>query len=252
MALPTTIPDVLVELDTIIKECRDRQSPLAYFAFVYRKTTARVLQGIEQGIFEDNGRMALFDVAFANLYLQAYWDFSAGKPVTNVWRVAFEAMDSQLTIAQHIVLGMNAHINYDLALSAAQLMKDEDIQPLKSDFQRINGILFSLTNELQELLSKVSPLFFLVDWMGKNRDEQLINFSMERARALSWKNTVMLWSLDQVQIEDGRLTLEDAVSAFAKRIKAPKSKITRWLLKAVAGFEKKDVRRVLDIFSERL
>ena len=101
------------------------------------------------------------DVLFANFYIRAYHDFRAGKPVSRCWKVSFEAARDPLAIVQHIMLGMNAHINLDLAIAAALTMDGEPIEDLANDFRKVNEILSGLTNEMQEQLARVSPLMFL-------------------------------------------------------------------------------------------
>ncbi|SEQ79581.1 hypothetical protein SAMN05444359_1166 [Neolewinella agarilytica] len=73
MRLPaTTINEVLSRLDEIIDTALAKNDPNGYFAYIYRRTTRAVKEAIEAGRFADNARMEVFDVAFANLYLEAY------------------------------------------------------------------------------------------------------------------------------------------------------------------------------------
>jgi len=53
---------------------------------------------------------------------------------------------------------------------------------MKNDFLKVNLILNSLINEMQERIAKVSRLMLVLDWLGENTDKQIINFSMVRAR----------------------------------------------------------------------
>jgi hypothetical protein len=180
--LPTTIDEVLQELDCIIEDTIHKNSHLGIFAYIYRRTTARIKQAISENQFEDNARMELMDVTFANLYLKAYYDFGNGGVISESWKTCFEAKDEKLTIIQHIILGMNAHINLDLGVAAATVAPGEKIISLKNDFMKVNQILKNLTNEMQARVAKVSRLMFLLDWVGKNTDEKIIDFSIVKAR----------------------------------------------------------------------
>ncbi|WGK65698.1 DUF5995 family protein [Croceiramulus getboli] len=246
MALPTSIPEVLTALNEIVEECKAANSRSGYFAFIYRETTARIAAGIEQQHFEDNERMIHFDVRFANYYIQAYRDFKAGKPVAKPWKTAFLGAAESLTLIQHILLGMNAHINLDLALTASEVMKNKNIHAIKTDFYKVNELLFSLTDEFQERISRVSPLFFLLDWFGKNTDEQIINFSMEKARSFSWANSVLLWTLADEHAIDPVSGLEQTVDQLGQRMQRPQSRFVRGLLQLIGYFETKEVSRVLE------
>ena len=67
----TTIQDVIRELDVIIDDSIKTNSRIGLFAYVYRRTTFEIASEIALGHFEDNQRLEDFDMAFANLYLDA-------------------------------------------------------------------------------------------------------------------------------------------------------------------------------------
>lgn len=56
-----TIDEVLAALDEILAECRQKNSSLGLFAFLYRRVTAQIKEGIAQGIFADHARMGATD-----------------------------------------------------------------------------------------------------------------------------------------------------------------------------------------------
>jgi hypothetical protein len=62
----------------------------------------------------------------------------------------------KLAFVQHILLGMNAHINLDLAVAASIVSPGNAIIKLKSDFMIVNQILAELTNKIQKRLGRVS------------------------------------------------------------------------------------------------
>jgi hypothetical protein len=144
-----TIDEVLEQLDAIIADSVKNNDPLGFFAYIYRRTTAQIKQAILAKKFEDNERMEKFDVLFANKYLDAYRDFHNGSAVCSPWVVAFDVKTDKLTILQHIILGMNAHINYDLGMSAAEFSEGGPTDSLKNDFMKVNDVLASLVDELQ-------------------------------------------------------------------------------------------------------
>ncbi|MGB4870723.1 MAG: DUF5995 family protein, partial [Candidatus Promineifilaceae bacterium] len=67
-----TIDDVIHDLTAIIDECREMDSRLGYFPAMYRKVTAQIKEGVENGRFEDGPRMIQLDVVFAQRYIDAY------------------------------------------------------------------------------------------------------------------------------------------------------------------------------------
>lgn len=188
---PTTIrfiDDVISALDQIVAESEQNNDPAGYFAALYRKVTIKVKEGIASGYFDDGPRMEQLDVVFALRYLDAYAANRRNEPITESWQKTFNLSDNYWPIVlQHLLMGMNAHINLDLGIAAAEVSKEADIKALHDDFNRINEILSSLVHEVQGDLSAVWPaLKFILKHTGKV-DDYLVDFSMKLARDGAWK-----------------------------------------------------------------
>src|SRR5712691_6524266 len=84
-----------------------------YFHATYQRTTIAVAEKIKRGGFADPEWVERWDVAFADLYLEALEAAVAGRRASRTWDVAFGA-PAGLPALRHVLLGMNAHINYDL------------------------------------------------------------------------------------------------------------------------------------------
>src|SRR5205814_1707831 len=87
-----------------------------YFHATYLRTTRAVAEEIDRGRFADGAWLERWDIVFAELYLDALHADLAGEPVSGPWRIAFDtaARQPRLPPLRHVLLGMNAHINYDL------------------------------------------------------------------------------------------------------------------------------------------
>jgi len=246
----TTIGGVLDELDDIIEITVDEGSQLAIFAFVYRRTTAKIAEGIERGQFEDARRMERFDVDFAKKYIRAFWGYRHDKPVSLVWKIAFDAAvdpgGRKPVILQHLLLGMNAHINLDLGIAAAETVPDGQIQPLKKDFMMVNTLLEQLINEMQERISRASPLLFLIDWIGKQSDEAIVNFSIRKARDFAWNAAVTLANADDQEKEYIIREMDEHIAKVAKKIVAPPGFLLPNVLSLIRTFEEKEIRVIID------
>jgi hypothetical protein len=132
--------------------------------------------------------MEQMDVNFARRYFDAYDAWQSGRPPTQSWNIAFEALENQsLTVMQHLILGMNAHINLDLCIAAASVRQRDAIYGLRGDFMKINQIIESLTNQTQSQLAKIWLPFGWLDQLFRTDDEGWIGFSITAARSASWK-----------------------------------------------------------------
>ncbi|MCB0704498.1 MAG: hypothetical protein KDC34_04280 [Saprospiraceae bacterium] len=183
-----TIDEVLSTLESIIVDAVSRQDPLGYFAVLYQKVTLKVKEGIAANAFENGSRMEELDVVFAQRYLDAYFAFQRKEPVSESWRVAFDmAQHFWPIVLQHLLIGMNAHINLDLGVAAAEISKGKEIGSLKKDFNKINEILSSLVSEVQDDLGTIWPTLKWILQKTKNADDFLADFSMKLARDGAWK-----------------------------------------------------------------
>ena len=246
MAIPAqNIDEVLLELDKIIDQSVAENNHLGIFAYVYRRTTAQVKQAIIGKQFGDNARMEKMDVAFANLYLIAYQDFRQKKGCSAAWQTAFNADKSRVTIIQHIMLGMNAHINLDLGVAAATFDPGSSMQALEDDFMKVNQILNGLVNEMQEKVARVSRLMRVLDWMGKNTDELIINFSMVKAREQAWQFACHLALLDPDIQQSVIQKKSSRISAFGQLLINPPGIMLKLVIKITALFETKNVSTII-------
>lgn len=217
-----TIDEVLQQLDEIIEETVAENNYLGIFAYVYRRTTAQIKQAVEEKRFEDNIRMEKMDVVFANLYIKAYYSYKENKDCSKAWKTSFEAQKKKISIIQHLMLGMNAHINLDLGQAAASSASKENIDALENDFMEVNKVLAELTDTMQKKMGKVSPFMFILDWVGGRNDEVLVNFSMIKARNQAWKLAKELASGDQPEAKQKRIDRADKnVTRLSKIIIRP-------------------------------
>ncbi len=181
-----TIDDVLAQLQNIIAESMSGNSRLGYFAALYYKVTASVKDGIVKGRFDNGPLMEKFDVIFASRYLDALNAWKSNQPLTESWRVAFEAAEKpSLLVLQHLFLGMNAHINLDLGIAAVEA-SDGQLETIRNDFDSINTVISSLTYQVLSELDRVSPLLSLLGLHSDNQTSILIQFSIDNARDGAW------------------------------------------------------------------
>jgi hypothetical protein len=187
------IGEVLAFLDEIIADARVQNSRLGFFPALYRQVTLEVERGIEKGFFDNGPRMERFDTLFANRYFAALDAWQSGGTPTRSWKVAFTAMeDPNKIILQDLLVGMNAHINLDLGIVAAQICPGDDIQTLHGDFFKINQVLASLVQAVEVVIGRFSPLISVLDKLGGRDEAEALNFSMDVARQDAWNHAVIL------------------------------------------------------------
>ncbi len=244
---PVTIDDVIARLDEIVAWSRQSKSRLGYFAALYRKVTIRVKDGIARGEFDDGPRMERLDVIFAGRYLEAFDRYRAGEVPTQPWQVALETATRWWPIVlQHLLLGINAHINLDLGIAAAQTSPGAALSGLRGDFNRINEILASLVDGVEDELGKVWPLLKVLDWVGGRTDEQIIHFSIERARDEAWAFAERLAGVTDGERAAEIALAEARIAALGRLIRRP-GILLGIVQRLIRLAELRSVRRIINI-----
>ena len=250
MKTAVTISEVLDQQEAIVQKAIMLQSRAAYFAVLYRKMTIAVQHAIANNQFEDNKRMERLIVNFANLYLQAWNGFTNKQTICNAWQTIFPACENKkLIVLQHLMLGINTHINLDLAKAAVQTCPGDTIFGLKNDFEKINEIIASLAQQVQTTLEKIWwPLKLLTDITNK-KHEAVLNFSISNARKASWANAIALSLLDAPAKAAHIVIMEEMVNGVSRKIINPGG-FTQFILKPVLWMEPKEVRRIIDLLQK--
>ena len=181
-----TITEVIHILDAIVEECKTDNNPLGYFAVLYRKVTINVREGILNNRFEDNARMEKLDVHFANRYFKAYFDYKNNTAISKSWKMSFKAAAKNHMVLQHLLTGINAHINLDLSIATIDTIENNPLESIKGDFNHINALLSEMTEEVKQNMGIVSPIFKFLMPLAKQWDDKIIQFSIQTARDGAW------------------------------------------------------------------
>src|SRR5215213_7572229 len=191
---PQTIEEVIARLERLIDDALRGQRRIGYFAALYERVTSNVRRALVAGdVFKDNPRMERFDVIFAGRFLAAWDAYAEGREPTACWRVAFERLnDPGPLVVQHLMLGMNAHINLDLGIAAATVAATRpQLDALHADFNRINDVLSRLVKIVEVQLTTICPpLSRLADLVTV--EERIFDFGMMASRDVAWKLAVDL------------------------------------------------------------
>lgn len=152
----------------------------------------------EQPIFFDGGWVDAVAARFARLYFR-----SLKRPASKAWARAHAlAGDEQSSVIENLMLGINAHINYDLAFGVHELLIErgdhlhpERLARRRFDHDQINNVLMRCTPKLQAVLHREfgGGIRLFSDLFGKL--DELFTFTGLRAyRDRVWHNVLALLS----------------------------------------------------------
>jgi Family of unknown function (DUF5995) len=148
MVASVMVAAVVTEMQKRLENLPPESAHRATFLGTYLRTTQAVGAAVDTGSFEDPEWVERWDVVFAELYLDAHDADAAGDTakVPRPWRLAFGA-PPDLPALRQVLLGINAHVNYDLPQAMLAVISPDDFNdPIligrrRRDHERIDTVL---------------------------------------------------------------------------------------------------------------
>jgi len=194
-------------IDAVVREMQRRADPLvqscsdqALFALTYlRVTQAYAWSARQPGYYADPGWTNHAVAVFAKYYLGAFDTWSANpdsSAVPRAWKIAFNAArDGRVSAAGNFFLGLNAHINHDLALAmAAAGLSGPDGASEKANYDKINALLNSVTLPLVAELTQRLDQSMDDTSLPLSLDATAVGEVMWTWREQAWRNAELLAS----------------------------------------------------------
>ena len=195
-----TVSTVLDAMQRRIDEIPPAFAHRRIFAETYMRTTRAVGTAIDDARFEDPHWVQRWDVVFADLYLRAYdaygadtADTAGSARVPRPWRLAFDA-PADMPPLRHVLLGINAHVNYDLPQALLAVISDDDFaDPVlmarrRRDHERIDAVLASRVAAEDDALGPRSLLDRVLDPLNRLGSKRFLR----EARQKVWLNVEQL------------------------------------------------------------
>jgi hypothetical protein len=191
------IDELIARMAVLLEPLESAGDKRRYFHATYQRTTIAVAEELKRGGFADTGWVEEWDVAFAGLYLDALEADLAGRRPPRPWATAFGA-SAGLPPLRHVLLGMNAHINYDLPQAIVAVISDEQfddpalIATRESDHRAIDGVLASRVAAEEEELASLSGPAPLLDRVLAPLNRLGTQRFLREARQKVWANATAL------------------------------------------------------------
>ena len=191
------IEDVIERMRALLGPLQAAADPRQYFHATYLRTTIAVAEAIRGGGFTDPDWTERWDVTFATFYLDALEAATSGSRPSRPWAIAFGA-PPDLAALNHVLLGMNAHINFDLPQALVAVITDEEfddpelVARRETDHRAIDRVLAArVAAEDDELVSISGPgsvLNRLLRPLNQRGSQRFLRESREKV----WANAVAL------------------------------------------------------------
>jgi Family of unknown function (DUF5995) len=191
------IDDLIARMAALLGPLQAAGDQRRYFHATYQRTTIAVAEELKRGGFADAEWVERWDVAFADLYLDALEAALAGEQPARPWAIAFGA-SADLPALRHVLLGMNAHINYDLPQALLAVITDEQFDdPVllarrEADHRAIDNVLASRVAAEDDELTSASGPAPLLDRLLRPFNRLGTQRFLREARQKVWANAIAL------------------------------------------------------------
>jgi hypothetical protein len=178
------IEELIARMTGLLEPLEATGDKRRYFHATYLRTTIAVAGEIKRG-------------GFAALYLDALEAELAGRPPSRPWAIAFGA-PAGLAPLRHVLLGMNAHINYDLPQAIVAVISDEQfddpalIARREADHRAIDGVLAARVAAEDDELAALSGPGPLLDRVLAPLNRLGTQRFLREARQKVWANATAL------------------------------------------------------------
>ncbi|MCC6486555.1 MAG: hypothetical protein IT364_03580 [Candidatus Hydrogenedentes bacterium] len=223
-----TYEDVLAGFGELEGALAERDDARVVFAAVYRTITEDAIAAIDDGYFDNPDWTRAFLLAFANLYREAFLDYESGRldEVPEVWQVAFEAAKSdRVSVFQHALLGIHAHINRDFPYAIAEVTPPEDRAKRYPDYLATNRFLLTTIQDVEALLGTIydTDLGSLDAALGPF-DESLLAAVLSQWRMRAWRTAALFDGSRPPWVQHAAAAVLERITAQRARLIAGGSK----------------------------
>lgn len=177
------------------------------FLRCYSMMSTNMVAAIRDGEFEDCEWVATLIQHFADYYFKALSSYElnpAKSPAA--WRQAHQAAQHQkLHVLQYLLLGVNAHINYDLPLALYDCLCQEwaNLDETKrnsrqKDHETVNTIISKTTDQVQDtVIEPLAPMMAVVDQAMGRVDEWILSQLIS-----SWRHEVWTVAIQMLEASE--------------------------------------------------
>jgi len=195
----SSISEVLARLEAI-ETTLPPHDGVASFDHLYLQVTRCVDRRVAEGdFFTDNHFLTTLDVVFANRFLEAVhlWEHDRRR-ISRSWAALAERRhDPRVARIQFALAGMNAHINFDLALALVDTCRKLEVElgdgSQRQDFRRVNDIFKEVEESSREEL--LGDLGAFDETVVEDVVNAVGHFKVVRARDAAWTNANVVWEL---------------------------------------------------------
>lgn len=202
------IDTVLSKMEEHVAKWKEANDLRHVFLSCYHMMSSSMSKALIAGEFKDTIWVDKLLHRFAEYYFESLVCYDCGNKTPKVWLYAHHAcQENRVSELQLLVLGVNAHINYDLVLALYDMLGPEweGLSKAKKreryeDHKHVNHVIASTIDRVQDdLLEPLVPSLEWIDRLFGRMDEFLISRLISNWREEVWENSQKLLAMETVE-----------------------------------------------------
>jgi len=233
---PVTVEEAVACMDVGISYFHERDDHRATFLAAYRVITEEMRIAIRHTrVFNDPAWMNCVVGTFATLYFRSLRTFNTPPSTERAWKIAHAmALAKRSSVLQDVMLGVNAHIKYDLPFALETNLHEvpnaHDLAVRRRDHERANRVLNRSIALLQDVIPRTyGGSLHVFKYRGLCLDTPIASLVGIYNRGRVWRDAVALLEAPDAPRRAACIGQINAAAAHTARI------ILRWFTPALLG-----------------
>ncbi|MEM9987418.1 MAG: DUF5995 family protein [Bacteroidota bacterium] len=232
-----SVTSLLEQLDRIVNWAKQQNSAIGFFPLFYQKIIRQVEAEISWGRFSEKALMGQLNRQLVSRFLTTLQAYFQGEVLPGAWQLVLTSTgNQQVSVFQHLMIGLQAHLLYDLPLSTSKVVGPESADPFEEDYFIYILLLVEAIEQVHKDLGRQSKTFKVMSTLGSSHDQWLAKVSRVATHRTAWEQAKKLSQLEgggQVELIDkidqqATQSIESIVSGAFKPRRRLMSKVSRW------------------------
>jgi uncharacterized protein DUF5995 len=238
-----SLDELLTQLASIVERYDSRRSRMALDGAAFSLICRKINEALAGPNFGDPAWITRLSLQMGTLYLNAVSAFETGRldDIPECRLMAFQSATSgENLLLQDLVLGLNARLNYDLAVSLLQAGMDEaTLDQRRADLESLHRILRDAIIAVEQLaVAGYSGALLSHSLLAGPLQGILSEFAFDRAHETAWNNALALArASSQTERQKLLLDLDRKAGGIAQRILLKGLPAASWVVLALRHVE---------------
>lgn len=241
-----SLPALYEQFDRVITWSQQQDHAVGYYAVFYHHMLRQTDAEAEWGRFTEKEAIRQLNLKLANRYLSTLYAYFQEEVLPGAWQLVFtSAGNEQVSLFQHLTVGLLAHLRYDLPVVAAETWTPEQAQACEEDY--FTYILFQVEalSRVQEQLGRRSKAFRVMNALGSSHDQWLANLSRPDLHRQGYSQMTQMIPASEDQSVDLTDRIDMQVTEAIEGIVASAFRPRRRLVSRVSRWESQSTSKMI-------